>query len=72
MSAVARDGASEEGMSSPKRMRNESDDETSTASDEDVSSSSGDGISSEEAVDLNEAKVPKRCTTLTWRRIPGE
>ena len=50
MSAVARDRASEEGMSSPKRMRNESDDETSTASDKDVSSSSDDGISSEEAL----------------------
>ena len=57
MSTVARDGASEEGMSSPKKMRNESDDETSsTASDEDVSSSSDDGISSEEAGDLNESE----------------
>ena len=57
MSTVARDGASEEGMSSPKKMRNESDDETSsTASDEDVSSSSDDGISSKEAGDLNESE----------------
>ena len=38
---------SEEGMSSPKRMRNESDDETSTVWNKDIFSSSDGGKSSE-------------------------
>ena len=53
MSTVARDEESEEGMSSPKRMRNESDDETSTVSDKDIFSSSDDDKSSEETDDAS-------------------
>ena len=49
MSSVARDEKSEEGMSSPKSMRNESDNETSTVLNKDIFSSSDDGKSSEEA-----------------------
>ena len=37
MSTVARDEESEEGMSSPKRMKDEFENETTTVSNEDVS-----------------------------------
>ena len=45
---VARDEGPEEEMSCPKRMRNESDDETLTVSNKDIFSSSDDDKSSEE------------------------
>ena len=53
MSAVACDEGSEEEMSSPKRMRNESDDETSTISNKDIFSSSDDDKRSEETDDTS-------------------
>ena len=57
MSTVAPDERSEEEISSHKRMRNESDDETSTVSNKDIFSSSDDGKSSEETDDSsNEGK----------------
>ena len=59
MSTVARDQESEEGMLSPKSMRNESDDETSTVSNEDIFSSSDDGKCSEKRLrTLMKANVP--------------
>ena len=58
MSTVARDEESEEEMSSPKRMRNESDNETSTVSNKDIFSSSVDNKSSEETDDAsNEGEI---------------
>ena len=56
ISTVARDDESDEGISSPKRMRNKSDDETSTVSNEDIFSSSGDGESFEEDDDSDEGE----------------
>ena len=52
MSTVARNEESEE-MSSPKRMQNESDNETSTVSNKDIFSSSDDDKSSEETDDAS-------------------
>ena len=51
MSTVSHDEESEEEVSSPKRMRSESDDETSTVSNEDIFSSSDEGESPEEMND---------------------
>ena len=52
------DEESEEEMSSPKRMRNESDNETSTVSNKDIFSSSVDNKSSEETDDAsNEGEI---------------
>ena len=53
MSTVARDEESEEEMSSPKRIRNESDNQTSTVSNKDIFSSSEDDKSSKETDDAS-------------------
>ena len=58
MSTVSHDEESEEEVSSPKRMRSESDDETSIASNEDIFSSSDEGESPEEMNDSDEEADP--------------
>ena len=57
ISTVSHDEKSKE-VSSPKRMRSESDDETSTVSDEDIFSSSDEGESPEKMNDSDEEADP--------------
>ena len=58
MSTVSHDDESKEEVPSPKRMRSESDDETSTVSNEDIFSSSDEGESPEEMNDSDEEADP--------------
>ena len=58
MSTVSHDEESEEEVPSPKRIRSESDDETSTVSNEDIFSSSDEGESPEEMNDSDEEADP--------------
>ena len=58
MSTVSHDEESEEEVSSTKRIRSESDDETSIASNEDIFSSSDEGESPEEMNDSDEEADP--------------
>ena len=58
MSTVSHDEESEEEVSSPKRIRSESDDETTTVSNEDIVSLSDEGKSPEEMNDSYEEADP--------------
>ena len=72
MSTVARDEGSEEEMSSPKRIRSESDDETSTVSNKDIFSSLDDDKSSEETDDASNEGESSEETADPWRALIDE